>query len=56
MENSDIRPPFINTKLEPILEAMKAAGFEVSDTFIDLGGDKRFSYTEIKGVKPATDV
>jgi SAM-dependent methyltransferase len=55
MEDSDIRPPFINTKLEPILEAMKAAGFKVSATFIDLG-DKPVSYTEIKGVKPATDV
>ena len=47
----DAPPPFVNVRPEPIVQAMQAAGFDVSCQEVDVEGSPIYSYTEIKGVK-----
>lgn len=46
----DMRPPFINTNVESIVEKMKTVGFDVTSSKVDLE-DPIYNYIEIKGVK-----
>lgn len=47
----DAPPPFVNVRPEPIVQALQAAGFDVSCQEVDVEGSFIYSYTEIKGVK-----
>jgi SAM-dependent methyltransferase len=47
----DAPPPFVNVRPEPIVQAMEAAGFEVSSQEVEVEGSSVYSYIEIKGIK-----